>query len=64
MREAVEGFIRAYSPQQLASLTGYPYLCNMGVIISPRYFLKRPFSVVVVWYEAIAKMAPTIHWLE
>ncbi len=31
MREAVEGFIRAYSPQQLASLTGYPYLCNIDL---------------------------------
>ena len=31
VREAVEGFIRAYSPQQLASLTGYPYLCNIDL---------------------------------
>jgi DDE superfamily endonuclease len=31
MREVVEGFIRAYSPQQLASLTGYPYLCNIDL---------------------------------
>jgi DDE superfamily endonuclease len=31
VREAVEGFIRAYSPQQLASLTGYPYLCNINM---------------------------------
>jgi hypothetical protein len=31
VREAVEGFIRAYSPQQLASLTGYPYLCNINL---------------------------------
>jgi transposase len=29
VREVVEGFIRAYSPQQLASLTGYPYLCTI-----------------------------------
>lgn len=26
LREAVDGFIRAYTPEQLASLTGYPYL--------------------------------------
>ena len=31
VREAVEGFIHAYSPQQLASLTGYPYLCNVDL---------------------------------
>jgi putative transposase len=31
VREAVEEFIRAYSPQQLVSLTGYPYLCNINL---------------------------------
>jgi putative transposase len=31
LRNTGEGFIRAYSPQQLASLTGYPYLCNINL---------------------------------
>lgn len=29
LRQAVDQFIRDYSPQQLASLTGYPYLLNI-----------------------------------
>lgn len=31
LRHIVEGFIRDYTPDQLASLTGYPYLCNLNL---------------------------------
>jgi transposase len=31
LREAVEGFSRAFTPEQLASLTGYPYLRTLSM---------------------------------
>lgn len=31
VRDAIEGFIRGYTPEQLASLTGYPYLCQIDL---------------------------------
>jgi hypothetical protein len=69
--EILLGLVREPKPKYLAEDIGQRHQATdlaapstTGVIIPPRYFLKRPFSVVVVWYEAIAKMAPTIHWLE